>query len=708
MRKFLTAEEIAKERESLLDLSRWTLPTDKLLIIYARQSTKNQYIKNKESALQQTKDLMALGAEYGWPESNTILYIENKQKDGTIKNASGTLRIDERPGLSAVTKRIETGEVGAIMVSDVSRLFRHEDMIQPAIFADLGKKQDVIIITQLHIFDFNKPEREDLKRFLDEAQEAAAYIRKQIKGVMLKNREHKAARGEYAGHAIPVGLMPDETGDHLLPLPEHAPVVNQLFKRFRQLGANFATLRRQVVGKPIFPDLPEGKYAHRICLTKVPGGWTIKSWDGLLYVLTNVAYIGHVYYKGRIVKKNAHPAIVDEDDFWFAFYHLNDVDIDGTPIERTEKSVRYAQVAYEPVNALLAGVCYNGRPVLASPHGQTTHVHRMATTGHPAYVISNPKRLEVDDTIATIGVSTLDAVFEQKLLEHLAHASKAAGSDDSQGDEVHVYMLKQLDEIKVAMGVQHEATIEETIGKVKAKIAYIRHRLDVAGETMDDEDLRGNYSMLKNLRITLADLEKKKAEVQRVEQELLSIRQDIRVASEKWHDFTLQQRQKFIRLVTKSIVLDCIGTGWFLLAIKWQPFMKITQEDVAYIWQKDNGARRHWREAEDALLKSLYPVASVEQLKAAFPDRPFGGIARRAKRLKVKGSPRQESEHTRLDTSLEDEQILARFARLLDLSGNGPVWWQAQVSLPILEPGTPATHPEPIPYFSIYSIPSRE
>ncbi len=211
MRHFLTAEEIAKERESLLNLSRLTLSTDKPLIIYARQSTKDQYIKHKESAMQQTKDLMALGAEYGWSENNIILYIENKQKDGTIKNASGTLRIDERPGLSAVTQRIETGKIAAIMVSDVSRLFRHEDMIQPAIFADLCKKKGVIIITQSHIFDFNKPEREDLKRFLNEAQEAAAYIRKHIKGVMLKNRDRKATRGEYMGHAVPAGLIPDET-----------------------------------------------------------------------------------------------------------------------------------------------------------------------------------------------------------------------------------------------------------------------------------------------------------------------------------------------------------------------------------------------------------------------------------------------------------------------------------------------------------------
>ncbi len=642
MRHFLTAEEIAKERESLLNLSRLTLSTDKPLIIYARQSTKDQYIKHKESAMQQTKDLMALGAEYGWSESNIILYIENKQKDGTIKNASGTLRIDERPGLSAVTQRIETGKIAAIMVSDVSRLFRHEDMIQPAIFADLCKKKGVIIITQSHIFDFNKPEREDLKRFLNEAQEAAAYIRKHIKGVMLKNRDRKATRGEYMGHAVPAGLIPDETGKHLLPLPEHAPVVNQLFKRFRQLGADFAALRREVVGKPIFPNLPEGKYKHRICLTKVPAGWTIKSWDGLLYLLTNVAYIGHVYYRGRIVKKNAHPAIVDEEDFWFAFYHLSDFDIDGTPIERPKRTVRYAQMVYEPVNALLAGVRYNDQPVLASPNGQTIYVHRMTTRGYPAYVISNPKKLDVDDTIAIIGVSTLDAVFEQKLLEYLEYASKVTSFDDSQINEAYAYMLKQLDEIKVQRGVQHEATTEETIEKVKAKIAHIRHRLDVVGETMDDEDLRENYGMLKNLRATLTDLDKKKAEVRRVEQELLSIKQDIKTASEAWHSFTLQQKQKFTRLVTKSIVLDRIGTSWFTLVINWQPFMRISQEDVAYIWQKDNGARRHWTEEEDALLRSLYPAASVEQLKEAFPDRSLGGIARHAKRLKIKGSPRQD------------------------------------------------------------------
>ncbi len=671
-RKFITEEEQKQERENLLALSRLTLPTDKPLIIYARQSTKNQYIRNKESAAQQTKDLMALALEYGWSENNTILYIENKQRDGTVKNASATLRIDERPGLSAVTQRIEAGEAGAIMVRDVSRLFRHEDMIEPAVFADLCKRKGVIIVTLSHIFDFSKPEREDLKRFLAEAQEAADYIRKHIKGVMLKNRDRKARRGEYIGSAVPAGLMPDETGDNLMPLPEHAPVVNSLFKRYQQLEGNFSALRREVLGKPIFPDLPEGKYKHQIHLTKVPGGWTIKSWDGLRYLLTNVAYIGHIAYQGRIVKKNAHPAIVDEDDFWFAFHNLSDVDIEGMPIEHPKRVVRYTQSLNEPVNALLAGVRYNGQPVLASLGDRTTNVHRTPQAKYATYVISNPKLLNVDDTIASVNVAVLDGLFEQKLLEHLEQASKAPISEEEaknniqrQIEAANAHMLQQLEEVKASMGMGHEASIDEIMERARAKIAQVKHRIDVAGETMDDEDLQDNYKLLKKLRATLADLEKKKAEVEKIERELLSVQKDTKTVYDKWRKYSLEEKQKFIKLATQSIILDSIGSGWFILAINWQPYMQIQNSDIAIIWRSDNiGASRHWTGEEIASLRSLYSTASVEQLREAFPDRAYSAIARKAAKRGIKGSPARESDKTSLDMSLQDEAILKDISNL--------------------------------------------
>ncbi len=98
MRTFKTPEELEQERQEALGLIPFKLPTDRLLVIYARQSSKGQVFKRKESALQQTAEQLGWALENGWPQERQRLLIENQAKDGKIRNASGRLRIDEREG----------------------------------------------------------------------------------------------------------------------------------------------------------------------------------------------------------------------------------------------------------------------------------------------------------------------------------------------------------------------------------------------------------------------------------------------------------------------------------------------------------------------------------------------------------------------------------------------------------------------------------
>ncbi len=67
------------------------LPLNFSLGIYARQSTKNQVLKHVQSGEMQTTELTAMGVQYGWSEDLIVLFVENKGKDGKIKNASGRL-----------------------------------------------------------------------------------------------------------------------------------------------------------------------------------------------------------------------------------------------------------------------------------------------------------------------------------------------------------------------------------------------------------------------------------------------------------------------------------------------------------------------------------------------------------------------------------------------------------------------------------------
>src|SRR5437016_5668915 len=82
--------------------------------VYGRQSTINQVKNNLGAGDMQIDLLIDLTHKLGVTDENIILYIENKAKDGTIKNASGRLRIDQREGLSSIVERIESGEIKAV------------------------------------------------------------------------------------------------------------------------------------------------------------------------------------------------------------------------------------------------------------------------------------------------------------------------------------------------------------------------------------------------------------------------------------------------------------------------------------------------------------------------------------------------------------------------------------------------------------------
>ena len=215
----------------------------------------------------------------GWTKDEQwILYVENQLAKKT--QVSGSLRIDQRPGLQALTEVIESGRASAILVVSVDRITRDPDMITPVVFANLCKRYGVVIITDDYIYDFNNPNRDDMGRFMNEAIASKEYVRKQIKGKMLKNRTRKANMGLVANGNAPVGLMLDES-------------IN-----------------------------PKSMHMDTLVRGDDKSGWTIRSRHGLQYILTNPMYLGHLVFNERIVKRNAHEAIVDIDNWNYAFEHL--------------------------------------------------------------------------------------------------------------------------------------------------------------------------------------------------------------------------------------------------------------------------------------------------------------------------------------------------------------------------------------------------
>ncbi|MDQ2904183.1 MAG: recombinase family protein [Chloroflexota bacterium] len=595
------------------------LVSDRDLAIYTRQSTKEQVIKNREAYDQQTIGLVKQGLELGWARDRIVVYIENKRKDGRWVNASGRLRIDQRPGLQALSERIEKDEVKTVLVWAVDRLFRDEDMIQPAVFAKLCKEHHCLIITTDDLFDFNNPRRDDRKRFLDAAQAAADYVTKHVKGRMLPARAQVSLRGLADGRRISMGYIVADRQRYLVDGSDnpnykrlvayepHACVVRFLFRRYRELGGNLWALYREIDAWPcVFPFFEDAEHAKYVMLTKGAKGYQITR-NGLATLLTNPIYIGWWYYKGQIVSKSNHDAIVPEDDFWYAFHRLSPVTMDGEINHRlTSQPARYTRDGTPPPKALLDGIITSEkRPVY------------VLRTEPPEYAIVDPGKMHGLRYKLSIAVPELDAIFVQRLLTVLE-------------DTEHGATLQEHFKAVRRMRVEQLVSVDAQITEVKQQIAQWERSKRIAQEEEYEDGEREAVRNLKSKTAVLRELEVKQEQGAVEDADLLELVELLFGVSVGWDDLTFEKKRRFVRLSTKSITISEASTHFLKLAIEWTGLYG--RSDVGYIWRR-RGNGGLYREEENAILRELYPVADRAVLLDRLPHRSWSGILIQARRL---------------------------------------------------------------------------
>ena len=219
------------------------LPIDCLWGIYARQSSPAQVMKNTQSTEMQTDDLIAWLVDRHVARENISLF------DADL-GVSGTLRIDQRSDLQRLVEQIQADIIKAVLVYQVSRLFRDETGVQYNTFATICKQHHCLLATpDGMIFNFNNPMHLKMFRYL--AEMAAEYIPQQI-GLLHAARLRKAKKGLYAGlGSVPIGYIVDydkksPTYEKYIPYEPHAQVVRWLFRRYFELGGNILALRREL------------------------------------------------------------------------------------------------------------------------------------------------------------------------------------------------------------------------------------------------------------------------------------------------------------------------------------------------------------------------------------------------------------------------------------------------------------------------------
>lgn len=601
-----------------IDIWYTPLPLDVLWGIYARQSTPAQLVKHVDSTEMQTDDLIEWLVQRHVPEPHISLF------DADL-GLSGTLRIDQRTGLQELVEQIKADEIKAVLVYQVSRLFRDETGVQYNVFANICKQHNCLLVTSDGmVFNFQNPMHLKMFRFL--AEMAAEYIPQQI-GLLHAAKIRKARRGKYAGlGAIPSGFIVDYDKDSptylkFILYEPHARVIYLLFERFYALGGDFFALCKELNAIPIlFPEFTpdvDRRVVNKCRRKKVPGGYHI-SRTGLLQLLTNPVYIGWWIVQGDIISRENHEPIIDRDHeyfFWYAFNRLSDYTTEGNiNVEREKEPRRFYQHDTIPCEGLL-------KDRITSSVG-SVHVH--FARGRSRYII----RPTTTNTLVVQGMNEVDAclideIFRERFFTHLGETHDFDEYRQFLTEENRKYTA-QFDSINdqlTQIDIQQEHTLDEIIAT----------RAEMKRMGQEDE----HSPMLQKLRKRFDDLELQKQELLekqnklqasvafRTVEQYADFQTELARLYQEWDTKPFREKKEFVNVLVKQAVLDVVSTHWIRLTIYWLHPNWLSEEIYLH---RTRGTVTLWTEEERAILREYYPTDAREHILALLSHKSWRAI----------------------------------------------------------------------------------
>ena len=294
------------------------LQADKITALYCRLSQEDMQAGESESIQNQKLILQKYADEHHF--FNTRFFVDDGFSGVSF----------EREGLQAMLQEVEAGRVATVITKDLSRLGRN--------YLKTGELIEIVFpengVRYIAINDGVDTAREDneftpLRNWFN--QFYASDTSKKIRAV----KQAKAQRGERVNGEVPYGYIADPNDrNHLLPDPETAHVVKQIFAMYVQ-GERVCDIQRWLRDNEIL-TVGELRY-RRTGSTRHPrpqqNAWC--NWpDKTIYdILARKEYLGHtltgksykVSYKSKKTKRipeekqyffpNTHEALIDEETF---------------------------------------------------------------------------------------------------------------------------------------------------------------------------------------------------------------------------------------------------------------------------------------------------------------------------------------------------------------------------------------------------------
>lgn len=629
-----------------------TLPVDVMWGIYARQSTPAQVLKNFESTEMQTDDLIAYLLERGVQNGSWQLF------DADL-GLSGTLPIDKRTGLQDLVEWIKAGKIKAVLVYQISRLFRDDTGVEYNTFAKICREHDCILVTaDGMVFNFNN--RMHLKMFRFLAEYAAEYIPQQI-GLLNAARMRKARRGLFVGFGyVARGYIVDydkdsENYQRFVLYKPWQPIVLHLFERFYALGGDLSALCREVEEMPFvfstYESWVDKRNIRDQTWKKVPGGYHI-SRRGIISILTNPFYIGWLIVAGDVITTENHEPLIPKEKhylFWFAFDCLSEFTIQG---ERNTKRTLGSRRFTHRINKEGIGLL---KDRVQTPDGNPIYVHISESKRHHGYRTPKQGTKLLVKFESEMDIDLIDGEFTKLLFFHLRQTHDFDGFRQwvtevlTRRVSQQQIIMAQLEEVKI----QQEAILDERLG-IRTQIAQQIRAALVEDENADVDQMKAYLESqfakdFERLQARSWKLDARELELNaklpehaedkptRVARTFADFQTELENLATVWDKKPGKEKKEFVNLLVTKVELSTVATHWIKCTVYWMhPAWPV---ETLYIYKRRGGINA-WTAEEHELVKLHYPDKPKHELLALLPDKSWSAIEMQAYKLQVKRKQR--------------------------------------------------------------------
>ena len=616
----------------------------KIAFIYGRVSTQAQVRGSRESIMEIGKLLM-LAKEDGHHTSLEVQQVEQWLKaiqngedvprvieDGDVVincqdlGLSGSLGEDKRPGLADLWRRVESGEVGTVCLTEgMSRLSRDRDRVLGYKLLRLLKEHKCRIRTPEGVY--NPAISRDWEYLADDIEDAADEMKKL--GIRLhRRRASKAAQGKHVGTVVCPGFIvkiegrnSDDSlilGKWLAYAPHQEIVIAALREMVRQRSV-FRAVRVLHAAEIVFPFFPdELKYMKtRSTLRLYPKndkGYVITT-NTLKNLATNLALVGIWHWKDTLLENN-HPAIVPLDLFLQAY----EIATSHKPRGRAA----YAEVM-EWADLLY---CHNhDRPLKVAAYNTS----KRWACNHDHHLGLGPSCLYVEDHLLTPPLT-------REFLRYLDLTPHAEGVLEKLKSEVSENSFEE------SRNRQREAELTSHIANLEKYLG-----------SDDPEREEAYWRLIKEARVELRMVQQRPPAPRSTVIDLERVRQFLDNLEDNWAKYPSHLRNHLLKLLVDEVELRH-DRSHIEAAIVWKMGLRQVV-NIQRHWPHCSLENR-WSAEETRLLRMLWPSASWDAILAALPKRNQSAIRLRATKLRLSRTGIKRSpEKSMFWTQAEIEQL---------------------------------------------------